>query len=119
MHKGFMALVAIPRTCGLKMQLGTPLSGGKHPRVNILVCKELFWSLGGEGRHKKTPCMGFWRVLPGVYASWKPVTKRRFLTCMRPAVLHQKEHFPDFMQFRLLAILCTCWKIRGADFQQT
>src|SRR5262249_33172753 len=50
---------------------------------------------------------------------WKSVTMRRCLTCMRPAVLHQKEPSPDFMQLRLLAILCTCWKLRGADFQQT
>jgi hypothetical protein len=38
---------------------------------------------------------------------------------MRPAVLHQKEQFHDFIQLRLLATLGTCWKIRGTDFQQT
>src|SRR5215475_528090 len=67
MRKGFMALVARLRTCGLQMQLGTLLSGGKHLRVNVLVCKGLFgvW----ESRHGKTPCMGFWRVFPGVYTS--------------------------------------------------
>src|SRR5215471_10206049 len=102
-----MALVAIPRTCGLKMQLGMLLSGGKHPDVNVLVCKGPF---RGEGRHGKTPYMGLCRVLLECTPLWKSVTMRRCLTCMRPAVLPQKEPSPDFMQLRLLAILCTCWK---------
>src|SRR5215510_9307086 len=65
-----MALVAIPRTCGLKMQLGAPLLGSKHPGINVLVRKEPIGVFGGLGRrHGKTPCLGFWRMLPGVYTS--------------------------------------------------
>jgi len=44
-----MTLVAIQRTCGLKMQLGTPLPGGKQPYLNVLVRKELFFGVWRGG----------------------------------------------------------------------
>src|SRR5262245_49810248 len=85
--------MTMPRVGGFEVEGGAPFCGSQQPCINFLGGHGLLVGMG-VGSHGKASSMGFFgQCFLELTPLGKPVTRSRFLTCMRPAVLHKKEQF--------------------------